>query len=376
MNTNIKTRTLFEPLNFNGIEFTNSIVMAPMTRARAIGTIPNNLMAAYYAQRATAGLIITEGTAPSPGGLGYARTPGIFSQEQINAWKEITNAVHRKGGKIFVQLMHVGRIAHSANMPEGTRIIAPSAIASNGMMWTDSLGMQKEGTPAEMTLSDIQNTIEQFVQGAKNSIEAGFDGVELHGANGYLMEQFLSPHSNQRNDNYGASIKNRSRFVLEVTKAVADAIGKEKVGLRISPYSTFNDMPVYDDIAETYSYLSNEISKLDILYLHLIDYAARTSDEGIMLIKTIRNNFNNLLILNGGYTKERADRALNEDGADLVSFGSSFLANPDLPYKLKNNIPLNPPDPNTFYTADEVGYTDYSFAGTEFGIPAQAANGF
>jgi N-ethylmaleimide reductase len=376
MNTNIKTRTLFEPLNFNGIEFTNSIVMAPMTRSRAIGTIPNNLMASYYAQRATAGLIITEGTAPTPTGLGYARTPGIFSPEQISGWKQITNVVHQKGGKIFIQLMHVGRIAHSANMPQGTRIIAPSAIASNGMMWTDSLGMQKEGIPAEMTLSDIQKTIEEFVQGAKNSIEAGFDGVELHGANGYLMEQFLNPHSNQRNDNYGASIENRSRFVLEVTKAVADAIGKEKVGLRISPYSTFNDMPVYNNIAETYSYLSNEISKLDILYLHLIDYAARASDEGIKLIKTIRNNFNNLLILNGGYTKERADRALNEDSADLISFGSSFLANPDLPYRFKNNIPLATPDSNTFYTAGEVGYTDYSFAGTEFGIPVQAISEF
>lgn len=350
---------LFEPVVLNGIQLNNRIVMAPMTRSRAIGAIPNELMATYYGQRATAGLTIVEGTAPSPNGLGYARTPGIFNKEQVDGWKKVTKAVHDEGGKIFAQLMHVGRIAHIANMPEGARTLAPSAVKPNVMMWTDALGMQPIETPAAMTLADIQNVIQEFVQGARNAINAGFDGVELHGANGYLLEQFLNPHSNTRTDQYGGSTEKRIRFVVELATAVAHAIGKGKTAVRISPYGTFNDMPAYDDTFRTYDLLTHELQKLDIVYLHVIDIAARASAEGLQLLKTIRKNFTNSLILNGGYDKERAVQALQMDGADLVSFGSKFIANPDLPYRLQNDIALSSPDVNTFYTPGAVGYTDY-----------------
>lgn len=357
--TNQNNKNLFEALYFNGIKFSNRIVMAPMTRCRAINSIPNDLMAIYYQQRSSAGLIITEGTAPSPNGLGYARIPGIFNQEQIIGWKKVTNAVHLKGGKIFLQLMHVGRVAHSANMPQHSKILAPSAISADADMWTDTLGMQKTEMPLEMNIKDIEQAINEFSQAAKNAIEAGFDGIELHSANGYLLEQFLNPNSNTRTDNYGGSIENRSRFILELVDEISNAIGAEKIGVRISPYSTFNTMPNYQHIPQTYSYLTAEFNKRNITYLHLIDYAARGSEEGLQLIKNIRNDFKNLLILNGGYTKERAEKAIENNETDLISFGFSFLANPDLPHKIENNIEWNKPDASTFYTADSKGYTDY-----------------
>jgi N-ethylmaleimide reductase len=357
-----QTKTVFDSLETSNLQLANRIVMAPMTRSRAVGNVPNALMQQYYQQRAGAGLIITEGTAPSADGLGYARTPGIFTPQQIEGWRKITDAVHGQGGKIFIQLMHVGRIAHQANMLPGATIYAPSAIAANGNMWTDSLGMQPLPQPNEMTTVNIKAVISDFVAAASHAIDAGFDGVELHGANGYLLEQFLNPHSNVREDEYGGSIDNRIRFIVELTSAVANAVGKEKVGLRISPYSTFNDMPLYNEISETYSRLARQINELDILYLHLVDYAARASEEGLNLIRSIRNNFANLLILNGGYNLQRAHYALSEEGADLVSFGSPFISNPDLPRRLKEGIPLSQADSSTFYTADANGYVDYPLA--------------
>lgn len=360
--TNKKDQKLFDPIRLNGIELANRIVMAPMTRARALDNIPNDIMAMYYSQRASAGLIITEANASSPNGLGYARMPGIFNKEQIGGWKNATEAVHKKGGKIFAQIMHVGRIAHSANMPKGSKIIAPSSITADVDIWTDSQGMQKTETPAEMTLAQINQTIEEFVGAAKNAIEAGFDGVEIHAANGYLVEQFLNPHSNKRTDNYGGIHANRCRFVLELTKAVGAAIDTKKLGIRISPFSTFNTMPHYDDIYNTYNYLTKELDKLNVLYLHLVDYAARSHNQGLDLIKTIRTNFGNFFILNGGYNKERVLSALETEGADLVSFASAFISNPDLPFKLANNFELAIPDTNTFYTPGEAGYTDYAFS--------------
>ncbi|HEX5169913.1 MAG TPA: alkene reductase [Cyclobacteriaceae bacterium] len=356
-------KDLFGAVSRHGQVFSNAIAMAPMTRCRAIDTLPNEIMMAYYAQRSTAGLIITEGNSPSINGLGYARTPGIYSDEQIEGWRKITHAVHDKGGKIVTQLMHVGRIAHSSNKPAGARTLAPSAVRADGDMWTDSLGMQKQAIPEEMTLNDISDTINEFVQAAKNAIEAGFDGIELHGANGYLPEQFLNPTTNQRSDIYGGSTENRARFVIQLTEAVVSAIGKEKVGIRLSPYNQFNDMKVYEDTFKTYSYLTHELSRLDILYLHVIDFGARATEEGRQLLQSFRQNFINLLILNGGYTKERAEHALQKEGADMISFGAPFIANPDLPYRMKNNIPLQNPDANTFYTPGEQGYADYAFAG-------------
>lgn len=341
-------------------ELDNRIVMAPMTRSRAINNIPNHLMATYYGQRASAGLIITEGISPSLDGLGYARIPGIFTAEQVEGWKKITEAVHDNGGRIFAQLMHAGRIGHSANIPEGGILVGPSAISAEANMWTDTQGMQLTETPKAMDTKDIKKAIVDFIQAAQFAVEAGFDGVELHSANGYLLEQFLNPHANNRTDEYGVSVENRSRFVIEVAKAVADAIGAEKTGLRISPYGTFNTMPLYDEIPETFIHLSKELDKLNLFYLHIVDFAARASEEGKQLLQAIRNNFKNTLILNGGYTKERALNALHNNEADLISFGSPFIANPNLPEKLKNDESLVVADQSTFYTADEKGYIDYN----------------
>jgi N-ethylmaleimide reductase len=333
-----------------------------MTRSRAINNLPNDMVVKYYQQRASAGLIITEGVAPSPNGLGYARIPGIYSQEQIKEWKKVTDAVHEEGGKIYMQIMHTGRISHKANMLPNAEILAPSAIAAKGDMWTDTEGMQPNGTPREMTEADIANAIEEFANAAANAIEAGFDGIELHGANGYLLEQFLNPHANARTDKYGVSVENRIRFVVEVTKAVAARIGNDKTAIRLSPYNNYNDMPAYDEIFATYDALTKELNKLDIAYVHVIDYAARQSEEGAKLLRTIRANFAGTLILNGGYTLERANAVLDEGLADLVAFGAPFIANPDLPNRLLNNIPLAQPDPNLFFSAGAEGYIDYEKA--------------
>lgn len=356
-----ETFNLFTPYE-GKLNLKNRIVMAPMTRSRAIGNIPNNLIAEYYQQRSSAGLIVTEGVAPSPNGLGYARIPGVFSPEQTENWKKITQAVHAAGGKIFMQLMHVGRVGHSANLPAGAQLLAPSAINAESPMWTDTQGMQTTETPKAMTAEQLKATIEEFAQAAANAIEAGFDGIELHGANGYLLEQFLNAGVNQRTDEYGGSPENRARFVIETTKAVAERIGADKTAIRISPYNRFNSMPAYDDTVATYEYLVTELNKLDIAYLHIVDYAARATEEGLALLKSIRTNFKSTLILNAGYTKERGNNALANNEADLISFGTPFIANPDLPYRLQNDIALAQPDTNTFYTADAVGFTDYPTA--------------
>jgi N-ethylmaleimide reductase len=355
--------SLFTPYQANGITFSNRIVMAPMTRSRAINNIPNALMAEYYAQRASAGLIITEGTAPSPNGLGYSRIPGILSPEQTEGWKLVTKAVHDKEGKIFIQLMHTGRVTHVDNLPDGARMVAPSAVNSGTDMWTDANGLLPTGTPEALTVEDIKATIQEYVIAAQNAIAAGFDGVELHSANGYLMEQFLNPKSNERTDEYGGSIENRARFVLEVTKAVADAIGPEKTGIRFSPYNLFNGMEEYDqdEVYLTYEHLAKEIDTLNIQYIHLFESATRKATRGQELISAIRAYFKGTLIVNGGYNKQRALEVINSREADLVAFGSAFIANPDLPYRLENDVYLTQPDEDTFYTADEKGYTDYPF---------------
>src|SRR5664279_5208049 len=256
------TNELFTAEKVGSLELKNRIVMSPMTRNRAIGHVPNELMAEYYKQRSGAGLIITEGTSPSPNGLGYARIPGIFSKQQVEGWKKITSAVHKSGGKIFVQFMHTGRISHPLNMPDGAQILAPSAVKAAGQMWTDSKQLQDFPVPKEMTDEDLIHTKVEFVEAAKNGIVAGFDGVELHSANGYLLEQFLSPVSNIRKDNYGGNIENRCRFVLEIVTAVAESIGKERTGIRLSPYGVASDMPHYPEINETYKYLSAQLNKL------------------------------------------------------------------------------------------------------------------
>ena len=357
----MKEYTLFAPGTVGSGQVKNRIVMAPMTRCRAIGNVPNELMAKYYKQRSGAGLILTEGTSPSPNGLGYARIPGLFSKGQVEGWKLITSAVHAEGAKIFVQLMHTGRISHPLNMPEGSQIIAPSAVKAAGQMWTDAQQLQDFAVPKEMTGQDILSTKAEFVIAAKNAIEAGFDGVELHSANGYLLEQFLSPVSNIREDYYGGSIENRCRFVLEVVEAVADAIGKEITGIRLSPYGVASDMPHYPEIDSTYKYLAEQLYDLGIAYIHLVDHSAMGAPLVPMALKKmVRTIFKKTLILSGGYDKERAETDIESGLGDLVAFGRPFINNPDLVERLKNNWPLSEDlKMDLFYSADEKGYTDY-----------------
>ena len=352
---------LFTPEKAGALQLKNRIVMAPMTRCRAINNVPNDLMADYYKQRSGAGLIITEGTSPSPNGLGYTRIPGIFSKEQIEGWKKVTSAVHQNGAKIFVQMMHSGRIGHPLNMPEGAEVLAPSAVKAAGQMWTDAAMMQDFPVPKAMTPEDLTSTKAEFVSAAKNALEAGFDGVELHSANGYLLEQFLSPVSNIRTDNYGGSIENRCRFVLEVVAAVAEAIGKDKTAIRLSPYGVASDMPHYPEIDATYNYLSEQLNKIDIAYIHLVDHSAMGAPEVPMkLKKEIRNNFKNTIILSGGYETERAEADIQDGLGDLVAFGRPFINNPDLVERLENQWPLSETlNMDQFYTSDEKGYTDY-----------------
>lgn len=354
---------LFTPEKIGSVKVKNRIVMSPMTRCRAIGNVPNALMAEYYRQRSGAGLIITEGTSPSPNGLGYARIPGIFNKQQVEGWKKVTSAVHEEGGRIFVQLMHTGRISHPLNMPEGAEVLAPSAVKAAGQMWTDAKMLQDFLVPKEMTADDLAHTKAEFVTAAKNAMDAGFDGVELHAANGYLLEQFLSPISNVRKDNYGGSMENRSRFVLEVVAAVAEAIGKGGTAIRLSPYGVASDMPHYPEIDATYQYLSEQLNKLGIAYIHIVDHSAMGAPVvPVELKKLIRNNFKNAIIISGGYDKERAETDIQSGLGDFVAFGRPFINNPDLVDRFQKNWPLSQTlSLDLFYTADEKGYTDYPF---------------
>lgn len=345
----------FTPYQLGEIRLANRFVMAPMTRCRAIDNLPNQLIQEYYTQRSTAGLIITEGTAPSANGLGYARIPGIFTREQVAEWKQVTDAVHRKGGKIFVQLMHTGRVSHAANMPEHSQIMAPSAIPCDSSIWTDKEGMQPLPVPHAMSVAEIEETLAEYVQASRNAMAAGFDGVELHAANGYLLEQFLAPSVNQRTDQYGGSIENRARFVLEIARAVTVAIGAHRTAMRLSPYGTFNDIAPYDETDATYAYLAEELQKLDLVYLHLADQGGTPSS----IKKMIRQKFRNTLILAGGYDLERTEEELNSGFANLIAFGRPYIGNPDLTERYKHNQPLETPDASTFYTADSKGFTDY-----------------
>lgn len=352
--------TIYSQTKLGSLTLQNHLVMAPLTRSRAINNIPNALMAEYYAQRASAGLIITEGTSPSPNGLGYPRIPGIFSPEQVAGWKLVTNAVHAKGAKIFVQLMHCGRVAHVLNLPTGGKVIAPSAIAAAGEMYTDAGGMKSNGMPQAMSAADITTTKNEYTEAAKNAIKAGFDGIELHSANGYLLEQFIRPNSNQRTDSYGGTIENRARFVLEVADATCAAIGKDKVGIRLSPFGVFNDMPVYDGLAEDYNYLAQQLNVRKLAYIHLVDHSPMGAPPVPDSIKTMfRDTFKGTLILSGGYDAARAESDLAAGKCDLVAVGRPFLANPDLISRWKNGAALNEPDMNTFYTPGAKGYTDY-----------------
>ncbi len=354
------SRDLFSPASLGALTLSNRVVMAPMTRNRSLGNVPGDLVAAYYAQRASAGLIITEGASPSPNGLGYPRIPGIFSEAQVAGWKAVTAAVHAQGGKIFLQLMHTGRIGHAANLPVGAEVLAPSAVAAAGEIWTDTLGLQPHPVPRAMSEQDIRQVVAEFAQGCTNAVEAGFDGVELHSANGYLLEQFLNPGSNTRTDAYGGSLENRSRFTLEVAAAAVAAIGKDRVGIRLSPHGVFNDIAPFAETEAAYSALARELDALGLAYLHLVDHSPMGAPPvAPATIQKIREAFRGTLILSGGYDRERAEVDLAAGRAGLVAFGRPFISNPDLPERLKSGAPLAAYDMATFYTPGEKGYTDY-----------------
>ena len=355
---------LFEPFQLGALSLRNRIVMAPLTRCRATaGHVPTELMAMYYAQRASAGLIITEGTSPSENGLGYARIPGLFNSAHATAWRTITQGVQERGGRMFVQLMHTGRVSHPLNLPAGARLLGPSAIGLSGTMWTDQEGLQPYPVPTAMTPADIEQAIEEYAASAALSVEAGFDGVELHGANGYLIDQFLNTASNQRTDRWGGSIENRARFALAVAAAVVSRIGAGHTGIRLSPYGVFNDMQPDADMEALYAYLAAELSKLGLAYIHIVDHQAMGAPEVPTSVKSvIRNAFRGAVILSGGYDRARAEADLNANKGDLVAFGRLFIANPDLVRRLENGTVLAQPDPDSFYTPGEKGYIDYPAA--------------
>ena len=354
------TRDLFQPARAGAVELGNRIVMAPMTRNRALGNVPREVMATYYGQRAGAGLIITEGTSPAPEGLGYPRIPGIFSPEQVAGWRAVTAAVHAGGSRIFLQLMHTGRIGHPANLPPGAELLGPMAEAAPGEIWTDAQGMQPHGLPRAMSAADIEAAIEAYVQGGRKARSAGFDGVELHAANGYLLEQFLNPGVNRRTDAWGGSLENRSRLLLEVARRSAQDLGAGRVGVRLSPHGVFNGMPVFPEVEAEYRWLAERLDELELAYLHLVDHSAMGAPAVPESTKAaIRAAFKGTLILSGGYDRARAQADLDAGRADLIAFGRPFIANPDLPARLRLGRELAAPDPATFYQAGEAGYVDY-----------------
>ena len=385
------TAALFAPIAFGSLALKNRVVMAPMTRSRAIGGVPNALMETYYRQRAGAGLIITEGTSPSPNGLGYARIPGLFTDEQVRGWRRVTDGVHEAGGRIVVQLMHTGRVSHPANMPAGARILAPSPLAAPGEMWTDSLGSQPYPVPEAMNDADIADAIGEYATAAARGIEAGFDGVELHGANGYLIDQFLNTASNQRTDRWGSGvpsarseavrrqrpavsgavgghmdarrderIDNRTRFAVAVAEASAAAIGAERVGMRISPYGAFNGMAPDADMDAMYERLIGELNRIGLVSIHVVDHSSMGAPEVPASIKRkIRAAFRGTLILSGGYDRARAEADLVAKNGDLIAFGRPFISNPKLVTKLRNGASLVLADQTTFYSPGEKGYIDY-----------------
>lgn len=348
---------LLTPYSKNALSLKNRLVMAPMTRSRAIDNVPGDLMVDYYGQRSGAGLILTEGTSPTPEGLGYPRIPGLFSKEHIEGWKRVADTVHERGSRIFVQLMHTGRIGHEDNLPRGEHLVSSVAVRAAGHIFTDTKGLQDHSEPIALTTDGLKKVIAGHVAAARNAIKAGFDGVELHGANGYLIEQFLNPHLNTRSDEYGGSMDARAKFAIDLVKGIGDAIGHERVGIRFSPYSTMGDLKTYGDreIQEMYIYLATQLGQLNIAFLDLGLSPEITED----FMKRLKETFTGTFIIGGGLTPDSAQQALTNGKTDLAAFGRSFLANPDLPDRVAEKAELNKPDATTYYTPGSKGYTDY-----------------
>ena len=345
---------LFSPIQIGRYRLPNRVFMAPMTRMRAPDNVPTAAMARYYQQRATAGLLISEASQISPQATGYPATPGIYSQAHVEGWKAVTDAVHGREGHIFLQLWHVGRISHLELQENAALPVAPSAVAPK------ATARHTFVTPRALALDEIPAIVADFQEAATRAIEAGFDGVEIHGANGYLPDQFLRDGTNKRHDRYGGSIENRARFHLEVTRAVSEAIGADRVGVRLSPSSTFNDMSDSDPAA-TFGYVARHLNALGLAYLHVIDALEEDVKHGAKTVPlaALREAWQGVLVTNGGYDKARAQRAIATGLADAVAFGQLYIANPDLVERFETDASLNVPEPATFYGGDEKGYTDY-----------------
>lgn len=360
---------LFDTLQLGDITLQNRIIMAPLTRMRSKqpGNVPYAINAEYYAQRATAGLIISEATQISQQGQGYPATPGIHSPEQVTGWKLVTDALHKKGGKIFLQLWHVGRISHSSHQPDGKPPVAPSGIKPTGKVFTADWKQADYETPHALTIPEIESILEDYRHSAQNAKQAGFDGVEVHGANGYLLDQFLQDGSNKRDDRYGGSIENRARLLLEAVDVAVGVWGKGRVGVRLSPYGTFNDMSDSDPVA-LFTYVLEQLNSRSIAYVHVIEPRATSAggsdavaQDAPSASKLFRKSFAGMFVSAGGYTPETAKLAVQNGDADAVAFGRLYIANPDLPERIKAGAALNSYNRATFYGGAEKGYTDYPY---------------
>jgi N-ethylmaleimide reductase len=357
--------SLFDAAQIGELSLRNRVVMAPMTRCRATADhVPTPIMVTYYRQRAEAGLIVTEGVAPDANGAGYARMPGLWSAEQVEAWRPVTAAVHAAGGRIVAQLMHAGRMGHPHNLPAGARLLSPSATQAPGQMFTDQAGPQDMPAAEAMTEADIEAAVQGFVQAARNAIEAGFDGVELHGANGYLIEQFLAPSTNLREDDWGGDAAGRGRFLAEVARRVAKAIGAGRVGVRLSPHGANGGIAAWDTIQQDYATWARALGALGLAYVHVVDHSAMGAPAVPDATKAaIREGFGGAIVLSGGYDAARAQADLAAGRGELVAFGRPFLANPDLVTRLQQGAPLAMPDFAKLYSPGEAGYTDYPALG-------------
>lgn len=370
---------LFEPVRLGALELPHRIVMAPLTRSRARqpGNVPTPLNACYYDQRASAALIISEATQVSMQGQGYAWTPGIHSRDQVEGWRRITGAVHEAGGRMFLQMWHVGRISHPALQPDGMLPVAPSAIKPAGKAFIENDRGEGElvpfVTPRALQIEEMPYLVQQYARGARNARDAGFDGVEVHAANGYLLEQFIDSGSNQRTDRYGGSIENRARLLLEILEAVIPVWGADRVGVRLSPMSAFND--VHDDDPEaTFGWIADRLNAYGLAYLHLVNPGMAEMEKGLApepralrMVELVRDRSRSTLMVAGGFDRDTAEAWIEQGRADVIAFGRKFLANPDLPQRLRDGTPLNEPDPKTFYGGGAKGYTDYPSLAQETG---------
>lgn len=369
----MNTSTLFENVELGPFELKNRIVLPPLTRSRSTqpGNIPNDLMATYYRQRTGAGFMVTEGTQIEPRGQGYAWTPGIYSPEQIAGWKKVTEAVHKEGGIIFAQLWHVGRVSHTTLQPDGGAPIAPSAIQAKAVKVFIETGpgqgaLAEPSVPRELTTTEVKELVLLYAQAARNALEAGFDGVEIHCANGYLVNQFISAHSNTRTDEYGGSLANRLRFLREIVEAVSEVVGKERLGVRFAPlFESTTEERVYLGLVEedphtTYVSAVKILEEVGIAYLSLAEADWENAPElPETFRKAVRETFSGMILYAGKYTAEKGVRMVDLGYADLIAFGRPFIANPDLPQRIANNWPLNQVDPSSMYGGTEKGYIDY-----------------